>query len=103
MKTRTLSNDPIRGKVTQMHIGDNEYVIDSREDVTDLVERNKARLNLQDERKPWGDMEQVAEIPPTTYWDLWRKGIARDDKAFRRWLDDPENRFFRTRHGRLSK
>jgi hypothetical protein len=101
--SRILSSDPIRGKKTTMHFQGDDYIVESQEDVTDLVERNKARLALQDERTPWGELAQVAEIPPTVYWDLMRKGIAQDEVAFRRWLDDPENRFFRTRHGRLSK
>lgn len=103
MKSRTLTADPILGKRTTMHFQGDDYIVESKEDVTDLVERNKARLALSDTRDRWGEMDQVAEIPPTVYWDLWRKGIAQDEDAFRRWLDDPENVHFRTRYGRLSR
>jgi hypothetical protein len=46
-------------------------------------------------------MDRVASIPMGVYMELDAKGIARDEKAFARWLDDPDQRAFRTRPGRL--
>ena len=82
-----------------MHSADDHYIIETKEDVTDLVERNKARQNL--DWGKWGEMAQVAEIPPALYWKLWNEGIARSNKDFKKWLNDPANRFFRTRLGSL--
>jgi hypothetical protein len=33
--------------------------------------------------------------------DLVRKGIANDTKKLKAWLNDPDNRAFRTRLGRV--
>ena len=49
----------------------------------------------------WGDMTRVASIPLSLYFDLKKKGIADDPVAMKRWLNDPDQRFFRTRPGRL--
>jgi len=35
------------------------------------------------------------------YMDLVSKGITRTEKDFKKWLNDPDNRFFRTRPGRV--
>jgi hypothetical protein len=50
------------------------------------------------------DLTKVASLPFTIIDTLNRKGIMRgfaviDEKEFRRFLNDPENRFFRTRPG----
>jgi len=43
----------------------------------------------------------VASIPLNVYYDLKQKGIIDDAKAFKRWLNDSENRFFRTKPGKV--
>jgi hypothetical protein len=35
------------------------------------------------------------------YYDLKRRGIADDPKKFKQWLNDRDNRVFRTRAGTL--
>jgi hypothetical protein len=35
------------------------------------------------------------------YYDLKRRGIIDDPAAFRAWMNDPDNRVFRTRPGRV--
>jgi len=48
--------------------------------------------------------QKVAEIPATVYYDLVKKlGEPRHDnlKAWKRWLNDPENRAWRTTGGRV--
>ena len=106
MPSVKLQADPIRKKTTTMHIDRNadDYVIESKQDVTDIAERNKARMALVDENAKWGDMTQVAEIPVQVWFDhLVPSGIANDEKRLRKWLDDRDNLLFRTRPGRLSK
>jgi len=44
-------------------------------------------------------MARVASIPLNVYYDLKRRGIADDPKAMKKWLNDPDNRVFRTREG----
>jgi len=43
----------------------------------------------------------VASIPLNLYYDLKRQGIVDDPARFKKWLNDSDNRFFRTRGGRV--
>ncbi len=85
------------------HEEDDEYIVNSAQDVTEIVEANKASMAAYDERERWGDGDRVASIPMGIYMQLQREGIADDEKAFRKWLDDPKNFMFRTRPGKLSR
>ncbi|MBH9718902.1 hypothetical protein JAO10_01045 [Burkholderia contaminans] len=76
--------------------------IESVQDHGLIIESNKDNFNAVDERAKWGDgMTKVASIPLVILEDLQRKGITKDPIAFRKWLNDPENRFFRTRPGKV--
>lgn len=76
--------------------------IESVQDHGLIVESNKDNFNAVDERTKWGDgMVKVASIPLVILEDLQRKGITKNPIAFRKWLNDPENRFFRTRPGKV--
>ena len=101
-----LESDPIKGKVTTMHVDRSEesYVIETKQDVTDIVERNKARYALTDENAKHGEWMQYAEIPVEVWYNhLVPSGTANDEKRLRKWLDDRDNLLFRTRPGKLSK
>lgn len=75
-------------------------VIETRQDVTDVVESNKSAFNSAE--TGWkGDMHKVASIPLNVYFDLKEKGILDDQNALRAWLNDPDNRYFRTKPGRV--
>lgn len=102
MISRPFSHDPLTGTTTTFHYDDNGVVtIETQQDVTELVEHNKSSLASIDERARWGEMTRVASIPLPIYVELREKGILRDQKAFKAWLNDPANRFFRTRPGRV--
>lgn len=74
--------------------------IETVQDVTDVVESNKSARN--DASSGWkGDLHKVASIPMAVYYDLKSKGILDDEKALRAWLNDPDNRYFRTKPGRV--
>lgn len=47
------------------------------------------------------EMVRVASVPTLIWYELKKKGIIDDDKAYRRWLNDRDNRGFRTVHGRV--
>ena len=87
--------------------GEGGIVIQTRQDVTDIVEQNKKEFNSFDERARWSDQlfgNKVASIPMTVIDDLNKQGIMRgfavlDDKRFAMWLNDPMNRAWRTRTG----
>jgi hypothetical protein len=95
-------------KQTAVHAdGEGGIVIQTRQDVSDIVEQNKKEYNSYDERARWSDQlfgNKVASIPMTVIDDLNKAGIMRgfavlDDKRFASWLNDPMNRAWRTRTG----
>jgi len=87
--------------------GEGGIIIQTRQDVSDIVEQNKKEFNSVDERARWSDElfgNKVASIPMTVIDDLNKQGIMRgfavlDDKRFALWLNDPMNRAWRTRTG----
>jgi len=76
------------------------FTIASKQDVTGLVEQNKAEYNAEHGRHGEG-FTKYASIPGNVYADLQWRGIADDERAFKAWLEDPDNRVFRTRPGRI--
>jgi hypothetical protein len=101
--SRMLDHDPETGTQTIFHSdGQGGYTIETKQDVTALLELNKARYNDVDQRARWGEKAWVAaSIPLHVYLDLKAKGIADDQKRFKAWLNDPENLYYRTRPGRV--
>ncbi len=86
--------------------GEGGLIIRTSQDVTEIVEQNKAQYNASSVHDKWGDLTKVASLPFTIIDTLNRKGIMRgfavvDEKEFRIFLNDPENRFFRTRPGKV--
>lgn len=98
---RVFERDAFTG-ITTYFIYDestDEMILRKEQDVASILELNKADFN--DAPLGWGEGRRVASIPMTIYWDLKKRGIADDQQALRRWLNDPENRFFRTRPGKI--
>ncbi|ANN76806.1 hypothetical protein [Bordetella flabilis] len=82
-------------------IGDVAY-IETKQDAEQIVEANKAQYAATDERARYGDgMQHVARIPVVVLQDLRQRGVLKDPKRFKAWLNDPENRHFRTRPGQV--
>ena len=81
---------------------DGSVTLQTVQDVGELAEANKQNFNQFDERAGWkGDMHRVASIPMSIYYDLKRKGILDDQAALKKWLNDADNRVFRTRPGQI--
>ena len=100
--------NPNNFRQTAVHAdGEGGIIIQTRQDVSDIVEQNKKEYNSYDERARWSDQlfgNKVASIPMTVIDDLNKQGIMRgfavlDDKRFALWLNDPMNRAWRTRTG----
>jgi hypothetical protein len=81
---------------------DEEFVLENKQDVTDLMDLNKRHYN-DGTRGGWGDGRVVARIPLVIWDDLVRRGIADDDVALAKWLDDPDNLAWRATPGLLSR
>lgn len=99
---KLLDYDPVTKtrKVFHASTDGEQFHVETLQDVTDLADQNKALLAMTDERANWkGDMHRVASIPMAVYMDLQKRGIVDDTRAFKRWLNDPDNRVFRTRPG----
>jgi hypothetical protein len=104
MHSKLFDSDPLTGAKKIWHYnGDtDEAIIETVVDVSGVIEQNKAAFNQVDENANWkGDMHHVAQIPMAVLYDLKAKGIADDPARMKAWLNDPENRFFRTRPGRV--
>jgi len=87
--------------------GDGGIIIETRQDISGILEQNKKEYNSFDEKARWSDElfgNKVASIPLTVIDDLNAKGIMRgfavlDEKRFKAWLNERDNRVFRTRTG----
>lgn len=99
-----------QSRQTAVHAdGEGGIIIETRQDVSAIVEQNKKEYNSYDERARWSDEllgNKVASIPYSVIDDLNKVGIMRgfaviDEKRFACWLNDPLNRAWRTRTGRV--
>jgi hypothetical protein len=100
--------NPVNFRQSAVHSdGDGGIIIETRQDISDILEQNKKEYNSYDERARWSDEllgNKVASIPMTVIDDLNAKGIMRgfavlDEKRFKAWLNERDNRVFRTRTG----
>ena len=99
-----LRADPVSRTRTTMHYSelDENLVVYRQQDVTDIIEYNKARSNLFDSAKnPWGEWGGwVGRIPETVYYAL-PKDLREDGDALLAWLQDRDNSVWKIRPGRL--
>lgn len=98
---KLLDTDPITGIRHVFHYDEvtDEATITAEQDVSNVIELNKQEYNDAPDR--FGEWSKVATLPMVVYYDLKKKGILDDQVALKRWLNDPENRFFRTRPGTI--
>lgn len=108
MSSEVIACDPITQIQTIYHPSDDgrKYVMEEKQDVTEIVEANKYLYNQFDQKAPFkGDgFHRVASIPLTVLLDLHKKGLFRGaemSKEDAAWLNDPDNKYFRTRPGRM--
>jgi len=107
-RKRVISSDPAAGKQTTMEFDrDGKATIVQQQNVDHIIEANKKKANEWQYGKLIGNTQrhhqQVAEIPNQLYMQLREKfGHPADNpKEWARWLNDPNNRFFRTGGGRI--
>lgn len=103
MSKKLFDYDPTTGTTKWWHYDADrdEATIETEFKIDDLIEDNKAHFNNTDERERWGEWTRVASVPMPLYFTLKKQGIADDQAALKRWLNDPDNRLFRTRPGRV--
>lgn len=98
---KILDHDPVTGISHVFYYDDetDEATIVAEQKIEDILESNKAIYNEDHGR--FGEMDRVAQLPMVVYYELKKNGILNDQEALRRWLNDPDNRFFRTRPGTI--
>lgn len=103
MEKRFFDSNPELGITRTFHYdaATDEAMIQTQQDVTGVIEENKSEFNQVDERATWGELSKVASIPLSLYYQLKSEGKLDDQAFMKRWLNDPENRHFRTRPGKV--
>lgn len=89
--------------VSHFHYDESEKkaTIVSTQDVEPILDNNKRLQNWNDGYSPSRELRRVASIPLVVVDDLIKRGIWNDKKKMRAWLNDSQNRFFRTAPGRV--
>ena len=89
-----------------MQDGADTFDIVTRQHVGEIIKDNKINRNLRNTHARYRDgLEHVARIPLVILEDLAKKGIITtggvilDHKRFKQWMNDSDNRAFRTREG----
>ena len=101
MTKRLINDDAFTGVKTYYNYDadKDEAIISKEQDISGIIEANKVEFNAAPER--WGEWTKVGSIPLSVYYELERQGILNDQKAMAKWLNDPDNRAFRTRPGTI--
>lgn len=99
---RVFDQDRAAGITRYWHYNDelDEYTIETVQDVQPIVDANKRAYNAEDKHYK-GELHRVASLPLSVFFDLKKRGILDDQKAMKKWLNDPDNRYFRTKPGRV--
>lgn len=89
--------------------GEGGLIIETKVDLSGFAEATKQAYNENSGKTGWGDnpydpKNHIACIPPEIIGELNKQGIMKgyhviDMPALKRWLNDPDNRVFRTRGG----
>jgi ribosomal protein L19E len=79
-----------------------DVTIETQQDVTAVIEANKAIYNAVDEKANWtGEWHLVASIPESLYYKMKAEGKIDDQEYMKKWLNSSDNQFFRTRPGKV--
>jgi len=76
---------------------DDKVIYHTTQDVQPVLEHVK-QLSYN---KPGKDLRHVAEVPMVIYQQAMREGWAKDQKAWKKWLNNPDNKLFRTWKGKV--
>lgn len=102
-----LGQEKYKNTVKTYHAdGEGGLIIETTEDVSPWIEANKAQYNATDERAKWGELARIASVPDSVILEWNKLGFCKgfaitDQAALKRWLNDPENRAWRTRPGQV--
>ena len=85
---------------------DGQHHVSVEQETKDIIKKAK---DLDIDYKPYNivgtqkHMRQIAEIPANLYYELLHKfgEPKKNKKAWSRWLNDPDNKYFRTGGGSI--
>lgn len=97
MNKKTTVEIKAGGYVNEFATQDDKFIYHTKQDVQPVIEHVK----VLSEQTPGKDFRHVAEIPMVIYQKALREGWAEDKKKFKQWLNDPDNKMFRTWKGRI--
>lgn len=86
---------------------DGTATIDTYQDVQPIIEKNKLNYNNFGDKLTYGKLgnEYVAASIPMNVWEMWCKetnnAIKKDNKLLAKYLNDPDNKYFRTTPTRI--
>lgn len=69
--------------------------------VDQIIDDNKTAEAAFNRSGKLGDLVLHAELPAQMYWDLYENGVVEDRTAFKRFLNDPDNKYLRKNNLRL--
>lgn len=100
---RLFNTDEEQGITRYFHYDDEtgQATIQTQQDVTAIIEENKQEYAQVDERARWGEWTRVASIPMSIYFQLKAEGKLDDQEYMKKWLNDRDNQYFRTRAGEV--
>ena len=100
---RLFNTDEEQGITRYFHFDDEtgQATIQTQQDVTAIIEENKQEYAQVDERARWGEWTRVASIPMSIYFQLKAEGKLDDQEYMKKWLNDRDNQYFRTRAGEV--
>ena len=83
------------------------FAIETVQDVEPILEANRRVWNGTEKHTRYGEMTRIASLPNVIVMELAKQqilsptGTILDDTKYRAWLNDPANRLFRTRAGKV--
>ena len=103
IEKRLFSTDEEQGITRYFHFDEEtgQATIQTQQDVTAIIEENKQEYAQVDERARWGEWSRVASIPMSIYFQLKAEGKLDDQEYMKKWLNDSDNQYFRTRAGKI--
>jgi len=76
---------------------DTAYHVHTQQNIQPVLEHVK----MLSDNKPGKDLRHVAEVPIIIYNKAVREGWVNDRAAWKKWLNDPDNKLFRTWKGKV--
>ena len=96
MTKRTLI-DSKTGSTSEFITEDDKIIYHTKQDIQPVIEHCKTLA----ENKPGKDFRHVAEVPMVIYQKAMREGWVKDKAKWKKWLNDPDNKVFRTWQGKV--